>query len=63
MDGDRWYHKPNPCDIGRARVLAPVGDLMAWLQEHLIDSTSCPCCRFGRVVGIALGAFVLGLAM
>ena len=57
---DRWYHRINPCDIARFRALAPIGDLMAFLQRKLIESTDCPCCRFGRTLALALIAFTLG---
>ncbi len=55
-----WRHYLNPCDIDRARILAPIGDLLAAGQRRLIESTDCPCCRFGRTLALALIAFTLG---
>ena len=55
-----WRHYLSPCDVDRARILAPIGDLMAFLQRKLIESTDCPCCRFGRTLALALIAFTLG---
>ena len=63
LSPDRWYHRINPCDIARFRVLAPIGDLLDTAQRRLIESTDCPCCRFGRTLAIAFIAFVIGLAL
>lgn len=53
----------NPCDIDRARILAPIGDLLAHLQRRLVESTECPCCRATRILAFALTTFVIGLLL
>jgi len=48
-------HKLNPCDIDRYPVLAPVGDLLAYLASE------CPCCNTLRVFFALAVAFPLGV--
>lgn len=49
-DPDRWYHKINPCDYARIRLLAPVGDLLAQVWRVFTYDTECPCCLGARLV-------------
>ena len=59
-DGTRWYHRVNACDIARVRVLAPVGDAIAWLWQAFTAGTECPCCLGTRLLAALLIAGGIG---
>lgn len=50
----------NPCDIDRARVLAPVGDLLHKVWQGFIYGTDCTCCLGSRLVVWTAAVFMLG---
>jgi len=53
----------NPCDIDRAKVLAPIGDAFAAIYRRFTAGTECECCLGARVAGLTLAATGLGLAL
>lgn len=50
FSGEKLRYRVNPCDISRFKVLALVGNSMAWLWEKFTWGTECPCCLFTRLV-------------
>lgn len=57
----KLYYFCNPCDIDRAKPLAPLGDLMAKLWRVFTYGTDCPCCLFTRLIVLLVVAFGVGL--
>lgn len=50
----------NPCDIDRAKVLAPVGDVLHKVWKAFIYGTECTCCLGSRLVVWSVIMYTLG---
>lgn len=50
----------NHCDYDRLKVLAPIGNALAWGWHVFVRGTHCPCCLGTRLVLSLAAAAGLG---